>query len=72
MLSPEPDLFSECTAVFSRAYGAIDLESDVIPWTTSDYYEDEMGKPIFRKFIFFRDDLDPSVLAGVKRFSIDG
>ncbi len=69
MLSSEPDLFSECTAIFTQAYGAVDLESDVLPWTTSDYYDEEMGTAIFRKFIFFQKPVDPSLLVALKRFS---
>lgn len=69
MLSPEPELFTECTAIFSREYGQVDLESDVMPWKTSDYYEDEMGKTVFRKFIFFREALDPALLSSIKRLA---
>jgi hypothetical protein len=69
MLSPEPGLFSDCAFVFAQEYGAIDLESEVMPWTTSDYYRDEMGSTIFRKFIFFQNALDPVVLSSIKRFS---
>lgn len=69
MLSPEPDLFSECAALFTKAYGPTDLESDVMPWKTSDYYLDELGNNIFRKFFFFRDLHDPACLPSIKKFS---
>lgn len=69
MLSPEAGLFSECADLFSRQYGAIDMESEVMPWESSDYYQDEMGSAIYRKFIFFQKTLDPMQLPSIKRFS---
>jgi hypothetical protein len=69
MLSPDPELFPECAAVFAREHGAIDLESEVMPWETSDYYQDEMGSTLFRKFVFFQKPMDPVLLPSIKIFS---
>jgi hypothetical protein len=69
MLSPDPALFDECAGLLHAAYGPLDYESDVMPWDTTDYYRDEMGARIFRKFIFFKDLIDPGSLAAVKSFS---
>jgi hypothetical protein len=69
MLSPDPGLFSECADIFAREHGLVDLESEVMPWSTSDYYREEMGSTIFRKFIFFQKPIDPVLLPSVKKFS---
>ena len=69
MISPEPALFSECGALLSGLYGEIDLDSDVMQWGTTDYYEQEMGSMLFRKFVFFREPIDPAVLSSIKRAS---
>ncbi len=66
MLSSEPALLDECTALLSATYSAIDHESAVLPWETSDYYREEMGPGVYRKFIFFKELIDPAKLAGIK------
>jgi len=69
MLSPDPELFEQCTDMLSREYGSVDLRSDVLAWSTSDYYQEEMGAGIVRKFIFFERLFDASVLPGIKVFT---
>jgi hypothetical protein len=69
MLSPEPALLDECAGLLCAAYGPLDYESDVMLWDTTDYYRDEMGPVIYRKFVFFKELTDPAALAAVKRFT---
>jgi hypothetical protein len=69
MISPEPTLFDACSNLLIESFGPLDYESGVMPWDTSDYYRDEMGKSLYRKFIFFRDLVDPGRLAAVKLFT---
>ncbi len=69
MLSSAPALFDECASLLSAAYGRIDHTSDVFPWDTSEYYRDEMGDGIHRKFIFFDELIDPAQLSEIKIFT---
>jgi hypothetical protein len=69
MLSSEPALFDECAGLLFSAYGPLDYESDIMPWDKTDYYRDEMGSRIFRKFLFFKELRDPGSLAGMKIFT---
>lgn len=69
MLSSDPGHFSKCAAILSAEYGTIDIESDVMPWEVTDYYQDEMGKSLFRKFVFFRELINPGTLPMVKLFT---
>ncbi len=69
MLSPEPLFFSECAAIMCAEYGPIDLESDVMPWEITDYYREELGSRIFRKFIFLKELIDPATLSKIKLFT---
>lgn len=69
MLSPEPALLVDCVGLLCASYGPLDYESDVMPWDTTDYYRDEMGTKIYRKFIFFKELVDPEILAAVKKFT---
>jgi uncharacterized protein DUF4416 len=71
MLSPDPELFSVCTELLCRTYGPVDSESGHSIWDNTDYYQDEMGANIVRKFIFFERIMDPGNLTAVKHFTVD-
>lgn len=47
-------------------YGPIDLESDVIPFTFTDYYREEMADNLLRKFFAFKKLIDPAQIAAIK------
>lgn len=69
MLSPEPDLFDVCAEITRKEYGPLDYQSAILPWDKTDYYQDEMGTGIFRKFIFFDRLIDPGDLPKIKLFT---
>ena len=66
MLSPDAALFDACARILTKEYGPIDYESDVLPWGNSDYYKEEMGAGILRKFIFFEQPIEPGRLPMIK------
>lgn len=47
-------------------FGGIALESPDISYSHSDYYRDELGWPIVRKFLFFSNKIDPLALPDIK------
>lgn len=69
MLSPDPGLFSRCAEILSAEYGGIDLESEVLPWDITDYYREEMGDHLLRKFVFFRNLINPDIFPRIKHFT---
>jgi hypothetical protein len=69
MLSPEPALFDACAGILSLEYGPLDFSSEVMPWDQTDYYRDEMGSGISRKFLFFARLMDPGKLPAIKKFT---
>jgi hypothetical protein len=48
ILSPEPALFGSCSDIVCREYGPVDYQSEIVPWTNSDFYQEEMGPGILR------------------------
>ena len=66
MLTGDPALFGRCTDLLSGQYGPVEMESPVRDWSYSDYYGEEIGAPLFRKFIAFRQVVDPATLASTK------
>lgn len=66
MLSNEVPLFDSLMQELLNTFGPSDLESPVWPWQHSDYYEDEMGAGLKRKFVFFARLIDPGTIAEIK------
>ena len=66
MLSQETSLFNDLAEKLSDIYGTIDFESPVWPWEHSEYYKDEMGPGLKRKFIFFEKLINPGDIAEIK------
>lgn len=71
MLSKEDQLFDEIKKILEEFLGPADAESPVWPWEHSDYYENEMGKGLKRKFIFFSDLINPEKLPDIKTRALE-
>jgi hypothetical protein len=48
-------------------FGVIDYRSSTLPFEYTDYYFEEMGRPLWRVFVSFRELVDSASLAAVKR-----
>jgi len=62
-------LFTFVAGELSQACGRIDFMSAFIPFTTTDYYQAEMGKNLMRRFITFEKLIEPDMLPEVKRLT---
>jgi hypothetical protein len=69
MLTPQTELFASCAEHLCGQYGPVDFESPVLPWDTTDYYQEELGNGIKRKFLFFKRPMDPGELPAIKLFT---
>ncbi len=47
-------------------FGPILFISDACPWDASDYYQEELGSPLLRRFAFFSDVADTAGLVRAK------
>ncbi|MFQ5638148.1 MAG: DUF4416 family protein [bacterium] len=80
LLYAAPTLLEKVFQQLSERFGRIDYKSPEFEFSVSDYYKDEMGWPIFRKFVSFEHLLDPGELARIKietneieeQFSVNG
>ena len=66
MFSPQTFLFEEIKKVLEGVYGPVDMESPVWPWEHTDYYTEEMGSGLKRKFIFFGRLIEPEIISDIK------
>lgn len=48
-------------------YGRVDYQSEPSPFTVTDYYEEEMGKGIYRLFLSFPSLISPEEIARIKQ-----
>jgi len=66
LLYADPGIFNHSKEILERNFGDILLASPSMTWNYSSYYKDELGWPLFRQFIFFKNLIDPGTLADVK------
>jgi hypothetical protein len=60
------DVLKSVLGVLSENYGGIDFISAQIPFHYTDYYAEEMGAPLVRRFIFFDMLIRPESLPDIK------
>ena len=66
LLYADPGTFNHSKEILEKNFGDILHTSPSIPWDYSSYYKDELGWPLFRQFIFFKNLIDPGILADIK------
>jgi len=66
LLSPQEDLLAAIEKDLTQTLGAIDVRSEILPWTVSTYYEKEMGPGLLRRFLAFTPLRSPGSLAEIK------
>jgi len=69
LLTSKPDILTGIERELENEFGRIDLESQLMPFEFTDYYREEMGEGIKRKFVSFRDLVDPGKLPDCKRLT---
>jgi len=66
MISGYTKLLDEIEDTLIREFGEIDMRSPVWKWDHTDYYQEEMGSNLLRKFVFFKTLIDPGKIADIK------
>ncbi len=66
ILAANEAALAEAVKAISKSFGAIDLTSDVWPFTQTDYYKDELGSNALRQFVSIENLIDPGNLAQIK------
>ncbi len=58
-----------CFRRLEARFGPCDYQSKELSFVESGYYHQEMGQPLFRQFLSFRDLLRPEALPEIKLFT---
>ena len=59
-------LLNEFTTLLSDSYGPIDMVSEWFPFHYTNYYKAEMGSPLFRRFLVFKNLIAQDDLSDIK------
>jgi hypothetical protein len=79
-LFSSPGVFAAAVPMLQKRFGDTFYESPSLPWNYSSYYNEELGTPLLRTFLFFDAVVDPACLVDAKhatselegKFSTDG
>ncbi|MBD3182750.1 DUF4416 family protein [Candidatus Poribacteria bacterium] len=71
MISVDKSLFELLQEILSHKFGGIDFQSEVIKFDFTDYYYEEMGSELLRKFISFERLIMPEELVEIKHYTND-
>ena len=80
LISSEDELLMRAMEDLKSFLGEVDLIGDLLPFDFTRYYDEEMGSPLFRRFIAFKELVPRDALADIKmrtngveeRYSHDG
>ena len=80
VLAAESDIMAGALAALADRFGTFDFVSRCLPFVYTDYYREEMGEGLFRRFVSFEKPMPPEDLPAFKhitneiesRFSKDG
>lgn len=65
-LFSKEDIYIEALQRLEARFGEALMESPPIRWDFSEYYKAELGQPLFRRFIFFRNLIEQNCLPETK------
>ncbi len=66
ILAANQDCLKVTVKAIETKFGEIDLQSDVWPFTQTDYYKEQTGENILRQFVSIENLIDPGTLADIK------
>ncbi len=66
MLSQSEELFEIAEGDMAKLWDEIDIKSECMPHTFTDYYKSQMGTGLLRKFVSFDKLIDPGDIASIK------
>jgi hypothetical protein len=66
LLTGDPPLLDTAHDVLEHAFGPVDLVSPLWPFTATDYYRNELGDQVVRRFLSFAELIDVEQLPGIK------
>jgi hypothetical protein len=70
LIYKEEGVYQNARKSLAAKYGPIDFESEKITFDFTDYYSEELGKPLYRRFISFRKLRGAETFVKIKLFCV--
>lgn len=70
LLSADKALLTDSKKILQKYFGPIELESPIIPFDFTNFYNDELGTGILRQYISFIKLIRPEYISKIKRLTI--
>lgn len=71
LMAPTEEQIESALAALSPEYGTVDLSSPTFLFAHSDYYEEEMGQRLIKRFCSFSGLVDPEEIVDLKLKAIE-
>ena len=65
------DHYLEAYRALQKSFGEVVMETPPVRWDFSEHYKEEMDEPLFRRFLFFKDLIEPDELSQIKLMTND-
>jgi hypothetical protein len=65
----DPEILQSASSEMMNRFGPIDWQSEDFPFDVTNYYENEMGTGLLRKFYSFQNLIMPDEIADIKIFT---
>lgn len=65
----EEEAYREAAKLVAGQYGEADFESEPMNFTVTGYYNEEIGSPLFKRFVSYKQLIMPDKLAEAKVFT---
>lgn len=66
MISSRIELFEQAQELLAEANGPVDVFSEVYAFDFTHYYDQEMGSPLYRRFVAFERPIPPDAVVEAK------
>ena len=66
MISASSELFDDAAEGMTRTFGPVELAGEVMDFEFTHYYDAEMGSPLKRRLVAFRDCVAPDAIVEAK------
>jgi len=66
MIASRAELFDAAAEELSRAFGPIDRASEIMDFDFTHYYDEQMGAPLYRRFVSFAEAATADALVQAK------
>ena len=66
ILTSMPELLSETEKELTALFGLVDARSEMFPFDWTNYYDAEMGNPLYRRFLSFAELIEAPAIVEAK------